>query len=692
MSHHPARIGVVALLLACAGAGHAQEATDQLECGETISGRLAAGEARTFTFFALPGEMMAIEAVDISGENGLLQIRVEGPGLRLSTCTGRIEPARELARAAALDGGLYTLRVSACFGEAPVEFAITLNLLSDSRRTCGALLRCRGTVSAELSQPGEVDAFRFRARRGDLVDLRLTNDIANRGGLEVRVFDPDGYPVERGPAARCMPAQRVRTEKAGVYTVLVNSCLGLGTGTYRVNWASDECPPIALRGVHSGAEAVEFMVSADGNRVERIAADGASCGFATVPAFTLPVDRPIASGRFSVSGEPVVERQPGRRIGLAVDGVFRDADGDGRIDQGLGGFAITSDEGRCNFQWVATALPDQDGDGWSDRIEVDLGSDPRDSASTPEDAAVPTTRLFGPGVCRDYEDNDGNQTVDRADARCAPDSELPADPQPRLYAGRQAGGSGFWLERSADAATVASIATVALPCATTLAEPLRVQLGEPIDATGRFDSNALDIPAATGVASVRVYGRFIDADGDGIDEQGVGRVRVDTGSGACTSRWWVTGHVDADGDGWSDAAERRLGSDPRPFPAGLGGNSVPENEVVSQAADVLGVDVCSDGIDNDGDGHVDFGDAPDCPAVSMVTPTPPAPTPTPRADVCAGDCNEDGDITVDEVLLLVAASLGTNAASCAAGDVDANGVITVDEIVTAITHALAGCA
>ena len=101
---------------------------------------------------------------------------------------------------------------------------------------------------------------------------------------------------------------------------------------------------------------------------------------------------------------------------------------------------------------------------------------------------------------------------------------------------------------------------------------------------------------------------------------------------------------------------------------------------------------CNDGIDNDGDGHVDFGDAPDCPAVSMVTPTPPAPTPTPRADVCAGDCNEDGDITVDEVLLLVAASLGTNAASCAAGDVDANGVITVDEIVTAITHALAGCA
>lgn len=60
--------------------------------------------------------------------------------------------------------------------------------------------------------------------------------------------------------------------------------------------------------------------------------------------------------------------------------------------------------------------------------------------------------------------------------------------------------------------------------------------------------------------------------------------------------------------------------------------------------------------------------------------------------VCVGDCNGDGVVTVDEVVLGVRAALGEEAVSrCAAMDRDTDGTITIDEILLAVTHALAGC-
>jgi hypothetical protein len=59
---------------------------------------------------------------------------------------------------------------------------------------------------------------------------------------------------------------------------------------------------------------------------------------------------------------------------------------------------------------------------------------------------------------------------------------------------------------------------------------------------------------------------------------------------------------------------------------------------------------------------------------------------------CAGDCDGDGSVTVDEILRLVNIALGSIAVGeCPAGDVDGNGDITVDEILTAVSSALAGC-
>jgi hypothetical protein len=60
---------------------------------------------------------------------------------------------------------------------------------------------------------------------------------------------------------------------------------------------------------------------------------------------------------------------------------------------------------------------------------------------------------------------------------------------------------------------------------------------------------------------------------------------------------------------------------------------------------------------------------------------------------CGGDCNGDGSVTVDEVVVGVNIALGNVAMSaCPSADSDHDGNVTVDEVVGAVTHALAGCA
>jgi hypothetical protein len=59
---------------------------------------------------------------------------------------------------------------------------------------------------------------------------------------------------------------------------------------------------------------------------------------------------------------------------------------------------------------------------------------------------------------------------------------------------------------------------------------------------------------------------------------------------------------------------------------------------------------------------------------------------------CPGDCNGDGETTIDELLQAVNIALGGAAlASCVAADADENGEVTIDDIVVAVTTAADGC-
>ncbi len=60
---------------------------------------------------------------------------------------------------------------------------------------------------------------------------------------------------------------------------------------------------------------------------------------------------------------------------------------------------------------------------------------------------------------------------------------------------------------------------------------------------------------------------------------------------------------------------------------------------------------------------------------------------------CVGDCAGDGEVTVDELLIMVNIALGSaQVDTCLAGDKDGNGEVTIDEILLSVNNALNGCA
>ncbi len=86
---------------------------------------------------------------------------------------------------------------------------------------------------------------------------------------------------------------------------------------------------------------------------------------------------------------------------------------------------------------------------------------------------------------------------------------------------------------------------------------------------------------------------------------------------------------------------------------------------------------------------------------AVATPTPsPTTTPTmaptttvlPTPVPCTGDCNEDAEVTIDELIVGVNLALGNALLSeCPRFDGNADGTVTIDELVTAVNAALNGC-
>jgi hypothetical protein len=83
-------------------------------------------------------------------------------------------------------------------------------------------------------------------------------------------------------------------------------------------------------------------------------------------------------------------------------------------------------------------------------------------------------------------------------------------------------------------------------------------------------------------------------------------------------------------------------------------------------------------------------------ATATPTESPAGETPTPTSTVgpstCRGDCDGDGAVTVDELILAVAIAFGTRPVEdCPSADANSSGTIDVSELVLAVQQALEGC-
>ena len=64
-----------------------------------------------------------------------------------------------------------------------------------------------------------------------------------------------------------------------------------------------------------------------------------------------------------------------------------------------------------------------------------------------------------------------------------------------------------------------------------------------------------------------------------------------------------------------------------------------------------------------------------------------------HAQSCAGDCDGNGAVAVEEIILGVRIALGEAAAAdCLAMDADGSGTVAIDELLAGVRHALDGCA
>ena len=60
--------------------------------------------------------------------------------------------------------------------------------------------------------------------------------------------------------------------------------------------------------------------------------------------------------------------------------------------------------------------------------------------------------------------------------------------------------------------------------------------------------------------------------------------------------------------------------------------------------------------------------------------------------LCAGDCNTDSMVAINELIVCVNIALGSaQVATCSSCDVNSDGSVTINELIQAVTNALNGC-
>jgi hypothetical protein len=249
--------------------------------------------------------------------------------------------------------------------------------------------------------------------------------------------------------------------------------------------------------------------------------------------------------------------------GVCADDI--DNDGDGLKD---------ASETACG-----PASGDSDSDGFSNTLESQLGSNGSSSGIKPEHAAFPAS-------CFDAVDNDAGGGTDGADTGC---DDIDADNDGWSgFSERLAGGHGSTPNSTTSTPELPIIGNSCSDGVNNDGEG-GIDAADAGCATTDSDSdgftNAVETALGSNTASSSSKPESQLVSGtctDGLDNDGDGQTNgADTG---CDD-------IDADGDGWSGALERALGSDP------ANASKTPETTLFGNS--------CADGVDNDLDGSID---------------------------------------------------------------------------------------
>jgi len=404
-----------------------------IDYGQLISGSLAnAAEMETYRFSGEAGDKILVRMSKTSGDLWP-GIRVYAPDGTKACEQGGTTPTAEISTCDLPSAGNYTILVyDSYLGTYTGEYTLYLQRLNNPGNaepiTFGQVLT--GTISA----PAMMNAYIFSAEAGASVLVQVSK-ISGSLWPGIRVYDSKGDLLCQDSGVPDVEMTGCSIETYGNYLLLVyDSYNGTLTGNYNlavdVGWyvGQHSAAPIAF-----GQEGpIRIKVNDSLSQILEIRGDPTCLpheahAFVYDPGLTLP----IADGRFFALGIPLdIPASPGHAHSMDIDGVFFDTNGDGKPDQGYGGFTFRSGADVCEMHWAATALgPDTDSDGWSDAAETALGSKINDGKSTPENQAVPTTLLTSTSVCEDIADNDGDGQVDTTDSGCPAVSGLKLDIQ-----------------------------------------------------------------------------------------------------------------------------------------------------------------------------------------------------------------------------------------------------------------------
>jgi hypothetical protein len=198
-----------------------------LSFGQTVSGRLGAGDLKTYTFSGAAGNRIIVRMNRTSDSLGP-EVRIYGPdGTKLDEAWSAA--GTELGGDTLPSTGTYTILVVDHWGTNEGGFNLTLERLSPES---GVPISNGQPVSGTLLA-GDLDVYGFTTAAGSRLRIRVNQ--TSKAGIfypEIRLYSPAGKKLQDEWAGQTLSLLTEALPSAGIYTLLIGDYYGVFAGEY----------------------------------------------------------------------------------------------------------------------------------------------------------------------------------------------------------------------------------------------------------------------------------------------------------------------------------------------------------------------------------------------------------------------------------------------------------------------------